>query len=216
MCTAVGSSTKAFHAERQDFLPKVSAYGGIADVHSRIRANVLKISKCIRKLNLLSSPPKTPIYTPRILPSNQAPGFCPCAASPAVPALCWFQTEAVTHSDRDSSPPSELTESKASPQNKPPSLPPLLAERQASPKSDSTCLFFEWDLYAPTSYLNKPLQKSMCVYRIQHNGQIGHVVPQGIKIASNVKAMCFHRLQSGLTIHAHLISCFQFTIRFYV
>lgn len=30
-------------------------------------------------------------------------------------------------------------------------------------KGDSTCMFWEQDLYAPTSYLNKSLQKKVCV-----------------------------------------------------
>lgn len=50
----------------------------------------------------------------------------------------------------------ELTESKAW------HVPPSLPSTEMS-KGDSACVFWEQDLHTPTSYLNKPLQKKMCV-----------------------------------------------------
>lgn len=120
------------------------------------KVTCFKLSKCFRKLNLPSAPPKPQF----ILPDYHHLGGV-LDSFQELPLLqpqphAGFQTEAVTHLCRFIS--LHLSWLKA--RHGMSSLPST--ERGVS-KGDSTCMFWEQDLYAPTSHLNKPLQKKVCV-----------------------------------------------------
>lgn len=167
------------------------------------------------------SPPKKPhpIYTPKLSPSKRALESVQAPRLPQPQPCAGFHTGAVTHSGElisISLRVSRLQAKRLLGASCPVSLPSPRRQGLLPKATRPVCSGSETCTLQPLIRIN-PQQKSVCVCvrSIQHNGPIGTFIPRGIKIASNIKTVCFHRLQSGLRTHAHFISCFQFTIRFY-
>lgn len=167
---------------------------------------MVNIFKHVRKRALHS--PKYLDANLQIITSRLAPDFWPSGVSPTATSLVLECTPKqygadLSHLTRHPIPASSLASS--------------LPSREHLPKGAQPSCFslLQPLLWQGCSALSKSWGQSVHVDSTWHKGLTGTFIPLGIKPASNIKMMCFHRLQSELTMHEHLISCFWSAIRFY-